>query len=172
MLDYLVKNATIVDGTGAPAYNGAVGVSGDKIAAIIPEGGVLPEAKTVIDAEGKLLTPGFIDIHSHADVSLPFCPQADNNIMQGITTFVGSNCGMGLAPAYNAEFLEDYMKRLKVWDDLKPAWKSFGEWLDYVSAIPMAPNYIPLVGHNALRGSILGNDDAIPRFLCRDLYQQ
>lgn len=135
MLDYLIKNARIVDGTGAPIFNGAVGVSGDKISSVIPEGNELPEAKTVIDAEGKLLTPGFIDIHSHADVSLPFCPQADNNIMQGITTFVGGNCGMGIAPAHNPEFVDAYMmKKLKLEGDLTVSWTTYKEWLDHLFA--------------------------------------
>ena len=159
MLDYLIKNAKIVDGTGAPAYTGAIGVSGDQIAAVIPEGGALPEAKAVIDAEGKMLTPGFIDIHSHADVSLPFCPQADNNIMQGITTFVGGNCGMGIAPAHNPEFVDAYMmKKLKLEGDLTVTWKTYKEWLDHLDTLKLGPNYVPLVGHNALRGSVLGND--------------
>lgn len=159
MFDYLIKNALIVDGSGAPAFRGAVGVIGDKIAAVIPEGDALPEAKTVIDAEGKLLTPGFVDIHSHADVSLPFCPQVDNYIMQGITTFVGGNCGMGIAPAHNAEFVDAYMmKKLKLEGDLNVAWTTFKEWLNHLRTLKIGPNYVPLVGHNALRGSVLGND--------------
>ena len=124
MLDYLIKNATVVDGTGRSAYAAAVGVEGDKIACVIT-GGPLPAAKTVIDAKGKLLCPGFIDIHSHADVSLPFYPHADNSIMQGITSFVGSNCGMGIAPAHNPEFVDAYMmKKLKLNSSMK-TYKSF-----------------------------------------------
>lgn len=72
MLDYLIQNANIVDGTGAPTYRASLGVTGDTITIIIPEGEPLPEAKNVIDAQGKLLTPGFIDIHSHADYTIPF----------------------------------------------------------------------------------------------------
>jgi N-acyl-D-aspartate/D-glutamate deacylase len=107
MLDYLIKNAMVVDGTGKAAYQAHVGVKGDRIAAIIADE-TLPEAKKVIEAEGQLLTPGFIDVHSHADVSLPVYPGGDNSIMQGVTTFVGGNCGMGVAPAYNEEFSRFY----------------------------------------------------------------
>lgn len=158
MLDLLIKNARVADGTGKPVFSAAVGVEGDRIACIVTDG-TLPEAKTVIDAKGQLLCPGFIDIHSHADVSLPFYPHADNSIMQGITTFVGSNCGMGLAPAYNEEFVQSYMmKQLQLEGCLEVKWKSFGEWLDHVRGMDIGLNYIPLVGLNALRGSVLGND--------------
>lgn len=158
MLDYLIQNAMVVDGTGKAAYKASVGVEGDRIAAIITDG-QLPEAKKVIDAEGQILTPGFIDVHSHADVSLPVYPGADNSIMQGITTFVGSNCGMGVAPAYNEEFNQLYMmKQLQMEGYLNICWKSFGEWLDHVRSFPIGPNYVPLVGHNAIRGSVMGTD--------------
>jgi len=158
MLDCLIKNAKVIDGTGKPAYTASVGLQGDRIAAIITEG-ELPEAKKVIDAQGQLLTPGFIDVHSHADVSLPVYPGADNSIMQGITTFVGSNCGMGVAPAYNKEFSEFYvLKQLQMEGYLDISWKSFGDWLDYVRSFPIGPNYAPLVGHNAIRGSVMGLD--------------
>lgn len=103
--DYLIQNAKVIDGTGSPAFTASVAVRGDSISAIIPEGQPLPEAKTVIDGTGKLLTPGFIDIHSHADYTIPACPELDNNIMQGITTFVGGNCGHSLAPAATGEVL-------------------------------------------------------------------
>jgi len=156
MLDYLIKNATVVDGTGAAAYTASVGVQGDRIAAIITEG-ELPEAKKVIDAKGQLLTPGFIDAHSHVDAALPLYPAVDNDIMQGITTAVAGNCGMTIAPAWNEEFINNYLEKLML-QEIKPCWKSYGEWLDYVSSFPIGVNYVPLVGHNALRGSVLGMD--------------
>ena len=159
MFDYLIKNANIVDGTGAAAYTASVAVSGDKIAAIIPDSEPLPEAKNVIDAQGKLLTPGFIDIHSHSDYTMPFWPEFDNNVMQGITTVVAGNCGHGVAPAYSEEFIESYMMgRLGLRGLLNVQWKSFREWLDYARTLPLGNNYIPLVGHSPLRGSVLGND--------------
>jgi N-acyl-D-amino-acid deacylase len=158
MLDYLIKNAMVVDGTGKAAYQAHVGVKGDRIAAIIADE-TLPEAKKVIEAEGQLLTPGFIDVHSHADVSLPVYPGGDNSIMQGVTTFVGGNCGMGVAPAYNEEFSRFYvLGQLQMKGYLNICWKSFGEWLDYVRSFPIGPNYAPLVGHNAIRGSVMGLD--------------
>jgi len=182
MLDYLFTNATIVDGTGAAAYQGSVGIEGDKIVTILHEGSALPEAKKVIDAAGKVLCPGFIDIHSHADETVSVWPNVDNCLVQGVTTFVGGNCGGTLAPAYREDFVEAYvMGQLALRGYVDIRWKSFGEWLDYVKTLPLGPNYVPLVGHCALRGSILGADynrestseeeDAICRLLQESLDQ-
>jgi len=126
MIDLLIKNANIVDGTGASAYAGSVAVEGDKIVAVIKDG-PLPEAKTVIDAEGCLLTPGFIDIHSHADGSLLRDSQEDNMIVQGITTHVSGNCGISLAPATNQEYVDGR---------LFPRWKKFWRWTTPISTEP------------------------------------
>ena len=152
MLDYLIKNATVVDGTGKAAYKASVGVEGERITAIITEG-ELPAAKKVIDAEGQILAPGFIDAHSHIDVTLPLVPGVDNNIMQGITTAVAGNCGNSIAPAQNKEFIDNHLKKLEL-TEIKPCWKSFGEWLDYIRSLPIGVNYVPLVGHNALPASV------------------
>jgi len=160
MIDLLIKNANIVDGTGASAYAGSVAVEGDKIVAVIKDG-PLPEAKTVIDAEGCLLTPGFIDIHSHADGSLLRDSQEDNMIVQGITTHVSGNCGISLAPATNQEYVDGrlFPRWKKFWrEDAEVCWKTFGEWLDFADSIPKGTNYVPLVGLNSLRGSVMGMD--------------
>lgn len=162
MLDYLIQNATVADGTGSPAYRASVGIAGDKIAAIITDG-PLPEAKIVIDAEGSLLTPGFIDIHSHADYTFFYDTTADSLIVQGVTSYVGGNCGVAVAPAHNPEFTEkDLMKRApRLWKNgQKITWKTFGEWLDITEQVPKGANYIPLAGHNAIRGSAMGMDFA------------
>ena len=88
--DIHVKNATIVDGTGFPAYKGELAVKGDKIAAV---GTVEGDAKCVIDAKGLTVTPGFIDVHNHGDLSILYYPKADGFLRQGITSFVGGQCG-------------------------------------------------------------------------------
>ena len=159
MLDYIIRNAKVVDGTGSPAYRAAVGITGDRITAIIKDGAPLPEAKNVIDAEGKLLTPGFIDIHNHGDMSISFEPECDNFVLQGITSFVGGNCGQGAAPALKEDFVEDYLmghQQLKGLLDVK--WTTFGSWLEYMKEQNIGVNYVPLIPHNNLRGSVMGSD--------------
>ncbi|MBR5471513.1 MAG: amidohydrolase family protein [Oscillibacter sp.] len=160
MLDYLIKNATVVDGTGKAAYTASVGVEDDRIATIITEG-ELPEAKKIIDAKGSLLTPGFIDIHSHADCTLLHDATGDNMIVQGVTTHVSGNCGVSVAPAHNAEYVEGFIKPRwpKYWPNHKEiSWKTFDEWLEFAGKIPQGTNYVPVVGLNELRGSVMGMD--------------
>jgi len=97
--DILIKNATIVDGTGAPSFKGAVAVKGDRIAAVGRlEGDLKKGAETIIDARGHVVSPGFIDVHDHGDLSILYYPEAEGFVRQGITTFVGGNCGSSPAP--------------------------------------------------------------------------
>ena len=95
----LIKNATIVDGTGSPAYKGTVGVAGERISFVGKTNGE-PEktAEKVLDAKGHIVSPGFIDVHNHGDISIIYYPKADGFLRQGITTFVGGNCGSSPAP--------------------------------------------------------------------------
>ena len=93
--DILIKNATIVDGTGSPAYKGALAVQGERISAI---GKAEGDTKTVIDAKGLIVTPGFIDVHNHGDLSILYYPKADGFLRQGITSFVGGQCGDSPGP--------------------------------------------------------------------------
>ena len=94
--DALITGATIVDGSGQPAYQGSIGVRGERIAAL---GAVSGVATTVIDGAGLIACPGFVDPHSHVELGILQYPLAENAVMQGITTFVGGHCGITLAPA-------------------------------------------------------------------------
>ena len=93
--DILIKNTQIVDGTGKAAYKGNVAIKGERIVAV---GKTKGEAKVVIDGKGLVTCPGFIDPHSHADMTIMKYPLAENLVMQGITTFLGGMCGISLAP--------------------------------------------------------------------------
>jgi N-acyl-D-aspartate/D-glutamate deacylase len=151
--DILILNTRIVDGTGAPAYSGSVGIRGDRIAAL---GNLVGDATTTIDGSKWVTCPGFVDIHSHADTSILEHPQAENLIMQGITTFVGGNCGFSLAPVANRAGFD---RIAKIWGlGLEPTWNRFGEWLDRVDVEKLSLNYVPLVGHNTVRGAVMGED--------------
>ena len=109
MFDYLIQNGTLIDGTGAPAAAGDVAIKDGKIAAV----GDLKDASagTVLDAAGKYVTPGFIDIHRHADAAL-FRPHfGELELKQGLTTIVNGNCGLSVTPcagAYKKE-IEAYL---------------------------------------------------------------
>jgi N-acyl-D-amino-acid deacylase len=89
--DILIKNAQVVDGTGAPPFRGAIAVEGGRIAAVgRVEGDLRGDAEVVIDAGGLAVTPGFIDVHNHGDLSILYYPGAEGFLRQGITTFVGA----------------------------------------------------------------------------------
>ncbi len=132
--DIIIKNTKIVDGTGKAALRGDIAIKGEKIVAV---GRVEGEAATVIDGSGLVTCPGFIDPHSHADLTIVKYPLAENLIMQGITTFLGGNCGGSAAPQ----------------KDL-----TFGEWLSKVEDEGISINYAPLVGHYTIRILVMGHD--------------
>lgn len=154
MLDFLIKNATIVDGTGAPAYRGSVGIADGKIV-MNPSG----EAAQVIDAEGLHLTPGFVDIHSHGDIVLGEDYGRLCKVSQGVTTEVGGQCGSSMFPI-NPEELEDAQTVLSVCRTEFPAemknWTSFAKYKEYVATLPLSANIKLLVGHSMLRLAAMG----------------
>ncbi len=132
--DLLIKNTRIIDGTGKAAFIGDIAIIGEKIVAV---GKVDRAATTVIDGTGLVTCPGFIDPHSHADLSIMDYPLAENLVMQGITTFLGGNCSESPAP------LKDL---------------TFGAWLEMVEKIGISLNYAPLVGHSVIRVLVMGED--------------
>ena len=95
-IDIVIRNAQVIDGTGGPTLAADVGVRGDRIVAL---GRVAPEpGQTVIDAAGKAVAPGFIDVHTHDDRALLNTPDMAMKVSQGVTTVIGGNCGISLAP--------------------------------------------------------------------------
>src|SRR5262245_4340798 len=103
--DLLIRNGTVIDGTGRPGFIADVGIQEDRIVAI---GSLSGEAKNTIDATGRVVSPGFIDVHSHDDFALLDRPLCDFKLMQGVTTEVIGNCGFGAAPASTA--YKDYLR--------------------------------------------------------------
>ena len=152
--DVLIKNGLIVDGSGKPAYPGSLGIQGEVITAI---GTVEGEAKQTIDASGKVISPGFIDPHSHADITLMKYPYAENLVMQGITTVIAGNCGMSLAP-FPTDAGSDILTAMKnaLGGALDVTWQTFEEWLDCLQQYQISVNYAPLVGHSMLRTATMG----------------
>jgi N-acyl-D-amino-acid deacylase len=151
--DVLIRNTTIVDGTGRPAYTGNVAITGDRITRV---GDVQGAAARVIDGSGLVTSPGFVDIHTHADTSILQYPLAENLAMQGVTTFVGGNCGFSMAPILAQASFEPVRRIWAV--DQALDWRTFAQWLAKVEAERPAPNYVPMVGHNTIRWAVMGDD--------------
>ena len=158
MLDILIKNGLVVDGTGKPAFKADVGIVEGRIAVVVE--GVEQEAKRTIQALGLHLAPGFIDPHTHSDLTLLADPCAESKIHQGVTTEVIGNCGFSPAPLLGAAVEEVRAEAELLGIDV--TWTSVAEYLEHLRNSGTAVNVVPLVGHNTVRGSVLGYDDVQP----------
>ncbi len=162
-MDVLIRGATLYDGSGAEGVQQDVAVRGDRIAAVGAAATRLDGAR-VIDAGGLAVAPGFIDMHSHADATLPANPRATNSITQGVTTELVGLCGFSVAPVSQdpekAEQLQEMARGIG--PDLDWRWHSFDEYLQHFDAAKPAVNVAPLVGHHALRIFAMGADDRSP----------
>ena len=155
--DLLIQNATIIDGTGAPRYRASLGIIGERIAAI---GDLSGTAERLIDAHGLALSPGFVDPHSHVDLNVLVHPLAENLIMQGVTTFIGCNCGHCRAPLSGPQYASRWNEYLGLAPEecVEADWHTFGEFLARVESSGLAMNFVPLVGHGAIRLTVMGED--------------
>jgi len=153
MYDLIIKNVRIIDGTGAPWFRGGVAVRDGKICKI----GMLAdcEAERVVDGSDRHLSPGFIDIHSHSDSTLPLYPQAESRILQGITTEIGGDCGISVAPVdpERKEQLKDYA------GDLEYGWTSIGQYLEMLEQMGVSTNFGTAAGHGTIRLAVMGYED-------------
>lgn len=148
--DLLIRNATVIDGTGATRFKGDIAISGDRIAGI----GNFAEASAAreIDATGLVAAPGFIDSHTHDDRILLSDGAMTAKVSQGVTTVVAGNCGISLAPMPRA-VLKPVTPPLDLLDN-SGEWYRYARFADYLAALddmPAAVNCIPLVGHTTLR---------------------
>lgn len=165
MVDLLIKNGLMVDGTGAPAVKMDIAVSNGKIVDIAPV--IEMDSEKTIDASGLVVCPGFIDIHSHSDATIIVNPRAESKIRQGVTTEVVGNCGMSAAPL-TTKFMADLKGHLTINSDfgatesLGDEWHSFGEYIDYLNALPLGINMMPLVGFGTLRSAVMGHKVDVP----------
>jgi N-acyl-D-amino-acid deacylase len=157
--DILIRGGTLIDGRGRPGEAGDIALCDDCIVAV---GQSLPiDAAKVIDADGLAVTPGFIDIKTHSDFTLPINPKAESKVRQGVTTEIIGHCGFSVAPVLpgKTQLLADYLSGGAPW--LPFCEMRFPEYLDRFPAV--AVNTGMLVGHNTLRLMVRGLEDRMPR---------
>jgi N-acyl-D-aspartate/D-glutamate deacylase len=165
MLDHLIRGATVVDGTGAPARTADVGIRDGRIAVIAEPGSTTESTRSSEDAAGLVLTPGFVDPHTHYDAQLFWDPFATPSMNHGVTTVAGGNCGFTLAPLKpeDADYTRRMMSKVEgmslaaLEDGVDWSWRSFGEYLDALEG-RIAVNAGFMVGHCALRRHVMGPD--------------
>jgi N-acyl-D-aspartate/D-glutamate deacylase len=159
--DLVIRNGTIIDGSGLNAYRADVGISGGVITAI---GRVSETGSRTIDAEGLAVTPGFIDGHTHMDAQVFWDEIGSCSCWHGVTTVVMGHCGFSLAPA-RADQRELVVRNLERAEDISGAamaegidwtWSTFAEYLDAVDRLPKGINYAANIGHSALRTYAMG----------------
>ena len=163
--DILIKNGTVMDGTGTPAVRADVIVRGDRIEDV----GSFPDARAakVIDAQGLAVAPGFIDVHTHLDFFLtsPRHPEVmERWVRQGVTTIIAGNCGFSPAPIYPETHytVRTYWNFAFPSDGLTFEWSSMAEYFDHMNRNGLAYNVAVLTGHNVLRMNLMGMRERVP----------
>ena len=160
-LDLVIRNGTIVDGSGAARYRGDVGIEAGRIVEI---GRIRSVAGRTIDADGLIVAPGFIDGHTHMDAQVAWDRIGSCSCWHGVTTVIMGNCGFALAPC-KAEEREWFARCLTAVEDIPTeamlagidwTWESFPEYLATVDRLPKAINYGAYIGHSALRMYVMG----------------
>ena len=149
MYDLIIKNGTVIDGTGDSAYVSDIAISGGKIARISSD----INGDRIIDAKGLAVTPGFIDSHSHADDAMLEYPDMIEKIEQGITTSIAGQCGISCVPAKNKEYGSGRAQ---------DKYETFGKMVSTVKSIEMGANIMSFVGHGTIRKAVVGYENRKP----------
>jgi N-acyl-D-aspartate/D-glutamate deacylase len=159
--DLVIKNGVVIDGSGMPRYRGDVGVVGGRIAAV---GRIRESAREVIDADGQVVAPGFVDGHTHMDAQVFWDPLGTCSCWHGVTSVVMGNCGFTLAPCAKSD-RHLVVRNLERAEDIASeamdagidwTWTTFPEFLTAVDGLPKGINYAGYVGHSALRTYAMG----------------
>jgi N-acyl-D-amino-acid deacylase len=157
--DLVIRGGTILDGTGGPPWSTDLGIVGDTIRTI---GKISPEqGATTIDAAGKMVSPGFIDIHSHSDWSILRYPTAPSRVHDGITTEVTGNCGSSVAPIWGPA-KERVAENLLEDDEIELTWEGVAGYFETIEELGISLNQALLVGQGSLRRATIGLEDRQP----------
>jgi N-acyl-D-amino-acid deacylase len=167
MFDIIIHNGKIVDGSGQKAYPADIGIDNGRIAEISP--GLEADANEMINADGCVVSPGFIDMHSHSDFTLLVHPEAESKIRQGVTTELVGNCGGSPAPVPEERF-DDFMQYMiglgglyqKVLNPRDWKWRTLSQFYEELGKKGVAVNVAPLVGHSTLRAAVMGFESGPP----------
>jgi N-acyl-D-aspartate/D-glutamate deacylase len=166
MLDLIITSGAVVDGTGGPSRQADVGIRDGRVVALAAPGRIDEAAARVIDADGLVVAPGFIDVHTHQDAQVFWDPACTPSPLHGVTTVVAGNCGFSIAPLAppDGEYLMQMLARVEgipleslevgvPWD-----WRTTADYLDRVQSVGPVVNMGFMVGHSALRRAVLGAD--------------
>ncbi len=159
----VIKNGTVIDGSGQPAFQADVAIKGNRIAEV---GKVTARAARTIDAEGHMVTPGFVDIHTHLDAQITWDPVATSSCWHGVTSVVMGNCGVTFAPCLpkDREYLAHLMESVEdipaksILAGMPWTWETYGEYLQVLDKLPKGVNVGGLVGHCAVRYYAMGEE--------------
>jgi N-acyl-D-aspartate/D-glutamate deacylase len=165
MHDLVIRNGTIVDGTGAPAFVGDIAIDGGLVTQV---GTVAGQGREEIDATGRLVTPGFVDVHTHYDGQVTWDPTLVPSTWHGVTTVVMGNCGVGFAPAAfdRHQWLIGLMEGVEdipgtaLAEGIRWGWETFPEFLDFLDGQPLMIDVGTQVPHGAVRGYVMGDRGA------------
>ena len=160
--DLVIRGGTVVDGTGSEPKTADVAIDGDTVVAV---GEVELSGAKEIDATGKLVTPGFVDIHTHLDAQLGWDPLGSSSCWHGVTSVVLGNCGVTFAPVKSGDqdFLAEMMESVEdipaqsILEGLPWNWNTYGEYLDVLETLPKGVNVGGMVGHCAVRVAAMGD---------------
>src|SRR4030042_1932764 len=163
MSSFLIRSALVIDGSNREPLRGDIAVENGTITEVSPS--IKGRGKAIIEADGLVAAPGFIDIHSHTDLTIFKHPLAESKALQGVTTEVIGNCGIGAFPV-NDERRAVLIDYLKIHDFRLPSnglsWNNFTQYADRLDRIGLGLNLAPLVAHGAVRIAVLGAEDRIP----------
>lgn len=161
--DLAIRDGIVVDGTGRPPFRGDVAVAGDRIAAV-GAGDLDGDAAHTIDADGRIVSPGFVDVHTHLDAQVAWDPLASSSCWHGVTSVVLGNCGVTFAPCKpdDREYLAELMESVEdipagsILGGLSWRWETYGEYLAELDRLPKGMNVGGMVGHCAVRHWAMG----------------